>query len=77
MSALQLACPFSSRWFSLNTDLVHHQEVFYGFPIGENHISRVLYGFRQDLLHLLGDDTWGGTSQVCMRGGNDYPQYLI
>lgn len=43
-------------------DLVHHQEVLYSFPIGKDYVSSVLHGLRQDLLHLLGDHTWGGTS---------------
>ena len=76
VNALQLVHP-SAPWAPFSpssTDLVHHQEVLYGFPIGKDHISSVLHGLRQDLLHLLSDDTWGEASQVCVRG-EDCPQH--
>lgn len=57
-----------SLQFPHRADLVHHQEVLYGFPIGEDHVSCVLHSLRQDLLHLLGNDTWGGTCEVWGRG---------
>lgn len=46
------------------TDLVHHQEVLYGFPIGKDYVSCVLHSLRQDLLHFLCDDTWGQAKGV-------------
>lgn len=65
MDALQLACPSGPPTpLPLSSDLIHHQEVLYGFPVGKDHISSVFHGFRQDLLHLLGNDTWRGSSQV-------------
>lgn len=51
-----------------STDLVHNQEVLYGVPVGKHHVPRVLHGLGQNLLHVLGDDAWGGTNHGQARG---------
>lgn len=61
-------CPLGSLQFPLGTNLVHHQKVLYGVPVGKDHVSSVLHSLRQDLLHLLGDDTWGQAKCVWREG---------
>lgn len=45
------------------TDLVHHQEVLQGLPIGKDQVPGVLHSFREDLLYLLSNDTYVETAQ--------------
>lgn len=69
MNALPLAPALPSAPSALpTTDLVHHQEILYGLSIGKDHVSSVLHGFRQDLLHFLRDDTCGVVGEPLEEG---------
>lgn len=61
------------------TDLVHHEEVLEGLPIGKDQVPSVLHSFREDLLYLLSNDACVETAQwvKVVRAGLLLPQLFL